>query len=388
MIRRAAGGPDSRMAKDRNQFRDDLTEDDGAGWINRFLAEEDELDGRSMWRLASWGVGTVGALIVAILATRSPAAINRDQLASAELARQSQQVQWIAKESQNKARELAAAVDTLNGDRDRLYARVTVLEQGLDSVTGALARPAPASPPAASPAAAAPAQAVLPPAAEADPIGPVKPAEAKAEPVAQLPKIAPVATAPASPSPPAKPAEQKAETSATDQPPAPTVTAAIAPQNPAPVEMPSATIVRKTEFGVDLGGANSIEGLRALWRGVTKGNLQQLASLQPIIVVKERHDGLGMQLRLVAGPLSDAAEAAKVCAGVLTESNRACETSVYEGQRLSMISEKQPEAKNAASQLKNGPRRRPSVPSSVTNNRSTFVPSGLCRNPFRTIFCA
>lgn len=108
-----------------------------------------------MWRLASWGVGTVGALIVAILATRSPAAINRDQLASAELARQSQQVQWIAKESQNKARELAAAVDTLNGDRDRLYARVTVLEQGLDSVTGALARPAPASPPAASPAAAA-----------------------------------------------------------------------------------------------------------------------------------------------------------------------------------------------------------------------------------------
>ena len=320
------------MAKDRNQFRDDLTEDDGAGWINRFLAEEDELDGRSMWRLASWGVGTVGALIVAILATRSPAAINRDQLASAELARQSQQVQWIAKESQNKARELASAVDTLNGDRDRLYARVTVLEQGLDSVTGALARPAPASPPAASPAAAAPAQAVLPPAAEADPIGPVKPAEAKAEPVAQLPKIAPVATAPASPSPPAKPAEQKAETSATDQPPAPTVTAAIAPQNPAPVEMPSATIVRKTEFGVDLGGANSIEGLRALWRGVTKGNLQQLASLQPIIVVKERHDGLGMQLRLVAGPLSDAAEAAKVCAGVLTESNRACETSVYEGQ--------------------------------------------------------
>ncbi|MGK3850807.1 hypothetical protein ABI057_15495, partial [Enterococcus faecium] len=90
----------------------------------------------------------------------------------------SQQVQWIAKESQNKARELAAAVDTLNGDRDRLYARVTVLEQGLDSVTGALARPAAASTPPASPAAAAPALAAVSPAAEADPIGPVKPAEA------------------------------------------------------------------------------------------------------------------------------------------------------------------------------------------------------------------
>ncbi|HBF55689.1 MAG TPA: hypothetical protein DDW72_17565, partial [Afipia sp.] len=152
------------------------------------------------------------------------------------------------------------------------------------------------------------------------------------------------------PPPPAKPVEQKAETSTADQSPAPTVTAAIAPQNPAAVETPPAAIVRKTEFGVDLGGANSIEGLRALWRGVIKGNLQQLASLQPIIVVKERHDGLGMQLRLVAGPLSDAAEAAKVCAGVLTESNRACETTVYEGQRLSMFSEKQPEAKKPEGQ--------------------------------------
>ncbi|MGK3928134.1 hypothetical protein ABI070_15105, partial [Enterococcus faecium] len=92
----------------------------------------------------------------------------------------------------------------------------------------------------------------------ADPIGPVKPAEAKAEPVAQLPKIAPVATAPAASSPPAKPAEQKAEAPPSDQPPAPIVTAAIAPLTPAPIETPSAAIVRKTEFGVDLGGANSI----------------------------------------------------------------------------------------------------------------------------------
>lgn len=333
------------MTKDSHQFRDDLTDDDGAGWINRFLAEEDEFDGRSMWRLASWGVGSVGALIIAILATRSPAAINRDQLASTEIARQSQQVQWIAKESQNKARELAAAVETLNGDRDRLYTRVTILEQGLDSVTGALARPtaaAAATLPAiqqAMPTAPTPAVS-----AEAALIGPIKPAETKAEPAPAPPKIAPVATAaPAAAPGPAKPAEQKAEAPPAD--PAPTVTAAIPPSEPFTSEAPSASIVRKTEFGVDLGGAKSIEGLRAVWRGALKVYSQQLASLQPIIVVKERHDGLGMQLRLVAGPLSDAAEAAKLCAGFLTESNRPCETSVYEGQRLSMISEKQPEAK-------------------------------------------
>lgn len=341
------------MTKDRNQFRDDLTDGDGAGWINRFLAEEDEFDGRSMWRLASWGVGSVGVLIVAILATRSPAAINRDQLASAEVARQTQQVQWIARESQNKARELAAAVETLNGDRDRLYARVTVLEQGLDSVTGALARPEAAPLPAipqAAPAAPAPALALPAASAEADLIGPVKPAaETKAEPAALPPKIAPVATAAPAASPaPAKPAEAKPAEQKADAPPAdpaPTVTAAIAPSEPIASETPSASIVRKTEFGVDLGGAKSIEGLRAVWRGALKVYSQHLASLQPIIVVKEHHNGLGMQLRLVAGPLSDAAEAAKLCAGFLTESNRPCETSVYEGQRLSMVSEKQPEAK-------------------------------------------
>jgi hypothetical protein len=335
------------MAKDRNQFRDDLPDDDGAGWINRFLAEEDEFDGRSMWRLASWGAGSVAALVVAILATRSPAAINRDQTAAAELARQSQQVQWIAKESQNKARELAAAVEVLNADRDRLYTRVTVLEQGLDSVTGALSRqPEPATtvqpaPPSAS--ATTPTSPV--PSAEADPIGPSRPAETravetKAEPPAPLPKIAPVATiAAAIPTAPAKPAEQKAETPAADQSPAPAVTASI-PPDPATSDLPSSGVVRRTEFGVDLGTAKSIEGLRALWRGAIKTNAQHLASLQPIIVVKERTDGLGMQLRLVAGPLADAAEAAKICAGLLTESNRACETSVYEGQRLNLTSEK------------------------------------------------
>lgn len=332
------------MTKDVHQFRDDLT-DDGAGWITRFLAEEDEFDGRSIWRLASWGVGSVGVLIVAIMATRSPAAINRDQVASAELARQSQQVQWIAKESQNKARELAAAVETLNGDRDRLYARVTVLEQGLDSVTGALAKPAPATLPSIPLAAlSAPIQITTP--IEPEQIGPPKPTEAKTEPAP--PKIAPVATiapapSPASTSAPAKPIEQKAE--APQSEPAPTVTAAIPPSEPVATETPPASVVRKTEFGVDLGSANSIEGLRAVWRGALKVYSQQLTPLQPLIVVRERHDGLGMQLRLVAGPLSDAAEAAKLCAGFLSESNRPCETAVFEGQRLSMVSEKQPEAK-------------------------------------------
>jgi len=116
------------------------------------------------------------------------------------------------------------------------------------------------------------------------------------------------------------------------------VAAAPAAPEPALLNAPSEIAVQRTEFGVDLGGANSIEGLRGLWRALLKSNAAAIASLRPIIVVKERSNGLGMQLRLVAGPLSDAAAAAKICAALI-ESERSCETSVFDGQRLATKSE-------------------------------------------------
>jgi hypothetical protein len=94
--------------------------------------------------------------------------------------------------------------------------------------------------------------------------------------------------------------------------------------------------VQHTEFGVDVGGANSVGGLRALWRGLLKSRSNAaLTALRPIMVIRERSNGLGMQLRLVAGPLGDAAAAAKICAGLI-ENDRPCETTVFDGQRLAM----------------------------------------------------
>ena len=61
----------------------------------------------------------------------------------------------------------------------------------------------------------------------------------------------------------------------------------------------------------------------------------EIAALRPIIMIKEGNTGLGMQLRLGAGPLINAAAAAKLCAG-LAENDRHCETTVFDGQRLSM----------------------------------------------------
>src|SRR3954453_22124458 len=139
------------MAKDRDNLAHGFDTDNSGGWLAGLLAEEDDLDRRSLWRLGSWGVGSVAAVVVAVMASQSSMGFRRDQIAAADLVRQTQQVQSVARESQSEARRLALAIDTLNGDRDRLYSRVTVLEQGLDSVTGALARQTAAAPAEAAP---------------------------------------------------------------------------------------------------------------------------------------------------------------------------------------------------------------------------------------------
>src|SRR3954471_17208834 len=123
------------MAKRPDSLPEGLDADESGGW----LAVEEDLDRRGLWRLGAWGVGAVAAVIVAVMTSQSSIGVRRDQIAAADLARQSQQLASVAKESQSEARRLASAIDTLNGDRDRLYSRVTVLEQGLDGITGAIA---------------------------------------------------------------------------------------------------------------------------------------------------------------------------------------------------------------------------------------------------------
>ena len=128
------------MAKDTDHRADGFETDNTGGVFSGLLADEDVLDRRALWRIGSWGVGAVGAVILAVMANQSSLGLKREQMAAAELTRQAQQIQQAAKESRNETRRLASAVDTLNGDRDRLYTRVTTLEQGLDTVTGAITR--------------------------------------------------------------------------------------------------------------------------------------------------------------------------------------------------------------------------------------------------------
>jgi hypothetical protein len=391
----------------------DFEADDAGGVLSGLLAEENELDRRTLWRIGSWGAGATAAVILAVMANQSSLGVKREQVATADITRQAQQIQLVARESQSDARRLAAAIDTLNSDRDRLYARVTGLEQGLESITGAIARQgsAAASPPVAhmeppaaqnpqpqppvAPVATAPA---APPAADkstaatAEPApGPVysaakdavKTDAAKAESAketaklesakaemtkAELPKVEaakvdtvkadvlkpePAKPSPATPlmaeqsmlAPPDPAAGRLIEPGKAPNPviasPIPDVVAAVPSAADAEADDDAApkVLLRRTEFGVDLGTANSVNGLRALWRGMLKSRSNALlTALRPIIVIKEGTNGLGMQLRLVAGPLNDAGAAARICA-VLTENKRPCETAIFDGQRLSLQAE-------------------------------------------------
>ncbi len=386
------------------------------------FAEENEFDRRALWRIGSWGAAAVGAVTVAVMSNQWSLGVRREQLAAADLARQAQQIQSVAKDSQNETRRLASAIETLNSDRDRLFSRVTVIEQGLDSVTGALARQTTATPSvSAGPQAAAAAQASVTPAGT--PQAPQQNAATQSP--ASAPVLAPVATTSAASTAPDKrvdtgksdasgtgamasiagPANAGLATTATTSPnPAASATAAslmsksiMGPPDPAapklieaakaadarlsdikPADAKAADIkmaearveakadnrgpdtapaaasevvasanatdeplaelgsvaVKRTDFAVDLGTANSLGGLRALWRGVRHVN-PELGALNPIVVIREGRTGLGMQLHLAAGPLQDAAAAARICA-VLAETRRACETTVYDGQRLAM----------------------------------------------------
>jgi len=406
------------MAKDRGKLTASFETENTGGLLSGFLAEEDVLDRRTLWRLGSWGAASVGAVVLAVYANQSSIAVHREQSAVAlDLSRQAQQIQLVAKESKNEARQLASAIETLNNDRDRLFSRVTGLEQGLESVTGAIAKQQAAA--VSSPAASASAQGsttaeppavqnpppapVLSPVATTAPKGTEKTPPAAASPVATAaPKAADkpssvaaapdagpttVASLPQKPSKPpaaaATPAitpapplvaersmmgppdaaaskliepdkpEKSEKSGKPDKPdkpgkiftaaPMPEVVAAASPSDNAEPEAaavsPPKLAVQRTEFGVDVGGANSVSGLRALWRGLLKSKSNAaLTTLHPIIVIKEASNGLGMQLRLVAGPLADAAAAAKICAGLM-ENSRSCETAVFEGQRLAMTAD-------------------------------------------------
>jgi outer membrane murein-binding lipoprotein Lpp len=95
------------------------------------------------------------------------------------------------------------------------------------------------------------------------------------------------------------------------------------------------TNTTRTVFGVDLGGEKTVDGLRARWATLRGNHGSTLDGMRPLISVKEGQKAGTVELRLVVGPLANAAAAARVCARLQT-SGVPCIPTVFDGQRLSL----------------------------------------------------
>jgi hypothetical protein len=282
---------------------------------------------RSLWRLALWGTSAAAAIAVAVLVGTTEVGSQRVHVALATIADATDgrlvavrpappkgptaaQVAALlaarSAEAERDTRRLTDAIQRLGADRDRLLARIALLEHNLDGVTGSirqqaeLARQAPAQPPAPTVTAAIPPRPATPPEQPAQP---------------NLQTAAPPATVPA------------------HAPPATTQAPAV---QPAPVTAaPPTEPVVKVEYGVDLGGAPSFDGLRARWNSARNNQPALLESLHPIIVVRENPKTRAVEMRLVAGPLNNAAAAARICAA-FAKAGRFCQPAIYDGQKLAL----------------------------------------------------
>lgn len=256
-----------------------------AGRGNTFEVEEEGNSLHPIGLTAVWAALAVFAVIVAVTAARSDPGARRLEAALDNLPwRQSVSSAAVdaatttrAARDDSEARALAETVRTLATDRDRLMARLALLERDLD-VTASIPSRQPPQP------------------AQGDTTS---------------------ALFPGSPPTSALAADRHA--------------AAL----PATVPKVAATesVATKTEFGIDLGTAPTVEGLRALWTTLKTQHSPSLDGLRPVIALQESDKPGVVAIRLVAGPLANAAAAARLCAA-LAGAATACQPTAFDGQRL------------------------------------------------------
>lgn len=314
---------------------------------------DERIDLRPLLRVGAWGMAATLALGLATLAARTDVGERRVTAALAPTNAMTDQTriamaQLAARtgEAEREARRLGEQVLALTSDRDHLAGRLSQLERNFEDLTGSIALTQPARRPAgAAPAATSPAREdAAPPAAESQVSSQVS-SQTPAPRVEIRP--APEARDAASAAPTAS-VEPAAATPGEDVPaeiplPRPNplflaqalanATASRVATAVASGEMPVEAPVR-SRIGVDLGGATSVEGLRAIWARVKESH-PPLADLRPVIAVRESTRSGAVELRLVAGPVVNQGAAARLCAA-LAAASIPCRSATYDGQRLAV----------------------------------------------------
>jgi SPOR domain len=274
----------------------------------RSVAAKPTFSLRKLERLALWAFAAAAALFVAVIAGRSD--LGAQRIAGflpwihppSSHAAHPKEAATAPLDTEAVTRQLVQAVRGLSEDRDRLMARLAALEHSLDDVTGSLTRQIEAArtppwPDNAPPAAAT--RAII-----ASIVTPAVPPVGPAPPTGLAPAASPAPAA--APAPPAAVAVNAEGTSA-----------AAAP----------------AEYGVDLGGAHSVEVLHARWAAFRSARPKLFEGLKPLVSRKDTARSKHGEWRLLVGPFPDIDAAAALCAS-LAVVWPVCTPAAFQGERL------------------------------------------------------
>jgi hypothetical protein len=239
---------------------------------------------RDLWRVSLWAVSAAAAMALAVYAGTTEIGRDRVHHAFAEVREilVPSGIKPVRPLDAREGRHLADTVRALAADRERLLARIATLEQGMDGITGSIAR-----------------------------------VEKSVQTLQQPPEIT---------APDARPAT----------PPPDEVTSSISPPASVPLPpSPPSPNAGKSEFGVDLGSASTVDALRTAWTVALRRHGGLLEGLHPVVQMRERPRPAAVEFRLIAGPIPNAAGAARICA-VMTASGSVCAPAAFDGQRLAV----------------------------------------------------
>jgi len=260
-----------------------------------------------LW-LGGWGGAAVIALAALAIASQTKTAGERlrQVFAINEPAAIAQMPPRVTR-LESDVQLLSAQVRALTVERDRLAGRITLLESSIDDITGAIKRQAAATAAAVAAKAAPPA-----PSAPATTTAAATPSPASAP--------APATTA-------AAPEPKSAAPTAAAVPLPPTRVASVTTNEPAPAQ----PVTSPNEFGLDLGGAATLDGIRQRWTTV-KANFGPLLSGMYPLAAREHRPGAS-SYRLVVGPLPNSPAAAGLCAH-FTAARTACRSVKFDGEQI------------------------------------------------------
>jgi hypothetical protein len=258
-----------------------------------------------LW-LGGWGGAAAIALIALAIASQTKTAGERlrQVFAIKEPAAIAQMPPRVS-QLESDVQLLTAQVRALTVERDRLAGRIALLESSLDDMTGAIKRQAAATAAALAAKTAAPA--------------PSAPATIAASPPlpAALTPPSPVATVSAAP--------KSDASNAAAVPMPPTRVAAVAANEP------QSSVSPQNEFGLDLGGAATLDGIRQRWVTVKASFGPLLSGMYPLAAREHRAGASGY--RLVVGPLPNSPAATGLCAH-FAAARTACKSVKFDGEQI------------------------------------------------------